>query len=122
MIPSIGYIVSIPVFCDSGFIILSPLARALSRKAKVSAAASAIALALGLYATHTMVPPTPGPVAAAGILKADLGLVILWGIPVSFFALSAGWLFATRAGPRVETTSSRAAAALFLWLVSLVVL
>ena len=90
----IGYIVSIPVFCDSGFVILAPLTKALSRKAKVSLAASAIALSLGLYATHTMVPPTPGPIGAAGILKADLGLVILWGLLVALVALGAGWLFA----------------------------
>ena len=61
----ISYIVSILVFCDSGFVILAPLARALSHRAKISLAASAVALSLGLYATHTMVPPTPGPIAAA---------------------------------------------------------
>jgi len=92
----IGYIVSIPVFCDSGFVILAPLAKALSRRAKASLAASAIALSLGLYSTHTMVPPTPGPIAAAGILKADLGLVILWGMLVALVALAAGWLFAVK--------------------------
>jgi len=92
----IGYIVSIPVFCDSGFVILAPLAKALSRRAKVSLAASAIALSLGLYSTHTMVPPTPGPIAAAGILNADLGLVILWGTLVALVALAAGWLFAIK--------------------------
>lgn len=92
----IGYIVSIPVFCDSGFVILSSLCRGLSRKAKISLSTSAVALSLGLYATHTMVPPTPGPIAAAGMLKADLGLVILWGLLVSLFALTAGWLFAVK--------------------------
>lgn len=97
----IGYVVSVPVFCDSGYVILAPLAKALSRRAKASLAASAIALSLGLYATHTMVPPTPGPVAAAGILKADLGLVILWGTLVSLIALGAGWLFAVKVAARV---------------------
>ena len=96
----IGYIVSIPVFCDSGFVILAPLTKALSRKAKASLAASAIALSLGLYATHTMVPPTPGPIGAAGILKADLGLVILWGLLVALVALGAGWLFAVLVAAR----------------------
>jgi GntP family gluconate:H+ symporter len=96
----IGYIVSIPVFCDSGFVILAPLAKALSRRAKASLAASAIALSLGLYSTHTMVPPTPGPIAAAGILKADLGLVILWGMLVALVALAAGWLFAVKYAAR----------------------
>ncbi|MBN2315147.1 MAG: GntP family permease [Sedimentisphaerales bacterium] len=92
----IGYIVSIPVFCDSAFVILSPLCKALSRKARSPLAAGVVALSLGLYATHTMVPPTPGPVAAAGIMGADLGLVILWGGIVSIFALAAGWLFAVK--------------------------
>ncbi len=97
----IGYIVSIPVFCDSAFVILCPLAKALSGKVKISLAASAIALSLGLYATHTMVPPTPGPVAAAGLLGADLGLVILWGAAVSIVALAAGWLFATKYAAKI---------------------
>ncbi len=97
----VGYIVSVPVFCDSGFVLLSPLCRALSRRAKVPLAASAIALSLGLYATHTMVPPTPGPVAAAGMLKADLGLVILWGGLVSLITLTAGWLFAVKFAAKV---------------------
>jgi GntP family gluconate:H+ symporter len=97
----VGYIVSIPVFCDSAFVILCPLARALSCKVRTSLAASAIALSLGLYATHTMVPPTPGPVAAAGLLGADLGLVILWGALVSIVSLAAGWLFATKFAARI---------------------
>ncbi len=98
----VGYIVSMPVFCDSGFVILSPLNKALSKKAKISMAAGAVALSLGLYVTHTMVPPTPGPVAAAGILKADLGLVIMWGLLVSFIALLAGWLFAIKCASKIE--------------------
>jgi GntP family gluconate:H+ symporter len=98
----IGYIVSVPVFCDSGFIILAPLAKALSRRARVPLAASAVALSLGLYATHTMVPPTPGPIAAAGFLEADLGLVILWGSLVALIALAAGWLFAVLVAARTS--------------------
>ena len=84
---AIGYIVSIPVFCDSGYIILTPLNKSLAKKAGISFAGPAIALSVGLMATHVMVPPTPGPVAAAGIMGADLGLVILWGIVVSIPAL-----------------------------------
>jgi len=98
----IGYIVSIPVFCDSGFVILSPLNKALSKKSKISLAVSAIALSLGLYATHTMVPPTPGPVAAAGILNADLGVVIIWGLIVSIPSLIIGWLFALKFGSKIQ--------------------
>lgn len=102
----IGYIVSIPVFCDSGFVVLAPLAKAMSRRAGVPMATSAIALSLGLYATHTMVPPTPGPIAAAAMLKADLGLVILWGLLVSMVALAAGWLFALVATRHAPTDGS----------------
>lgn len=92
----LGYIVSIPVFADSGFLLLHPLSKSLSKKAKISIAGPAIALGLGLMASHTMVPPTPGPIAAAGILGADLGLVIAFGFPVSIIALIAGLVFASK--------------------------
>lgn len=92
----IGYIVSIPVFADSGFIILSALNRALSKEAKVSLSGTAVALSLGLTASHTMVPPTPGPITAAGILDADLGIVILIGLYASIGGLIVSILFASR--------------------------
>ncbi len=98
----VGYVVSLPVFCDSAFVLLSPLNKALSKKTGTSIAVGAIALSLGLYATHTMVPPTPGPVAAAGILGADLGQVIIWGVVVSLVTLLAGWLFAITVAKNVE--------------------
>lgn len=89
-----GYFVSIPVFCDSAFVLLSPLAKRMARDTKVSMTTMAVALAMGLHATHMLVPPTPGPLAVAGILGADLGLVILLGmlvsIPVVLVALAAG--------------------------------
>ena len=104
----VGYVVSIPVFCDSAFIVLSPLAKALSRQIKVSLAVTAIALSLGLIVTHSIIPPTPGPVAAAGILEADLGMVILLGLPVSLFALIGGWLFSIKIASRfkIDPTAS----------------
>jgi len=98
----IGYFVSISVFADSGFVILSPLNKALSKRAKISLAGSAIALSLGLVSTHCLVPPTPGPIAAAGILGADLGRVILIGIPVSLLALIAGWLFSVHVAAKIQ--------------------
>jgi GntP family gluconate:H+ symporter len=102
----VGYVASMPVFCDAGYVLLSPINRALSYRAGVSAAGGAVALSLGLYATHTMVPPTPGPVAAAGILDADLGLVIVWGLIVSLFALGAGLLFAVRYAAKFELAAA----------------
>ena len=93
---AIGYFVSIPVFADSGFLLLSPLNKSLSKKAGISLAGPAVALGLGLTATHTMVPPTPGPIAAAGILGANLGIVLLIAVPISALALSAGVIFANK--------------------------
>ena len=89
-----GYFVSIPVFCDSAFV---PLAKRVSKDTGGSMTTMAVALAMGLHATHMLVPPTPGPLAVAGILGANLGLVILCGmlvsIPVTIVAIIAGRIF-----------------------------
>ncbi|WP_432363319.1 GntP family permease [Sporosarcina sp. UB5] len=99
----IGYIVSIPVFCDSGFIILSSLKKALAKRAKVTIASMAVALSTGLYATHTLVPPTPGPIAAAGNIGAEgfLGTIILMGLLVAIPAVIVGYLWAVRVGSKI---------------------
>jgi len=97
----IGFFVSIPVFADSGFVVLTPLNKALSKRTGISFAGATIALALGLTLSHCIIPPTPGPIAAAGILKADIGLVILFGLIVSPIALAAAWLYATKIAGRV---------------------
>ena len=94
----IGYLVSIPVFCDSGYVILNSLKNALAARMKVSVVAMSVALATGLYATHTFVPPTPGPIAAAGNLglESSLGLVIGVGLFVALVTALAGMLWANR--------------------------
>ena len=97
-----GGVVSIPVFCDSGFVILSPLNRSLAARSKQSLAVFAVALSMGLYSTHVFVPPTPGPIAAAGTLGADLGTVILLGLVVSVPTILAGYIFAKTYGARVH--------------------
>jgi GntP family gluconate:H+ symporter len=89
-----GYIVSIPVFCDSGYVILNPLNKALAKETGTSMAVMAVALATGLYATHVMVPPTPGPLAAAAALNADLGRVIVFGLVAAIPAALAGLFWA----------------------------
>ncbi|ASJ96285.1 MULTISPECIES: GntP family permease [Shewanella] len=94
----IGYLVSIPVFCDSGYVILNSLKQSMANRMKVSSVSMSVALATGLYATHTFVPPTPGPIAAAGNLglESNLGLVIGVGIFVAAVAALAGMLWANR--------------------------
>lgn len=82
-----GWLLSIPIFGDSAFVIMNPINKSLSYKAGVPFAATTVALTLGLTATHSLVPPTPGPIATAGILGADLGMVILWGMILSALAL-----------------------------------
>ncbi|HMB41962.1 MAG TPA: GntP family permease [Balneolaceae bacterium] len=91
-----GYIVSIPVFCDSGFIVLSALNKAISKRAGVPLAVLAVALASGLYATHVFVPPTPGPLAAAATLGADVGWVLILGLIVSIPVMIVALVWATK--------------------------
>ncbi|SHF84040.1 predicted D-glycerate permease [Mariniphaga anaerophila] len=102
----IGYIVSIPVFCDSAYVILSSLKKSLVHQTGKPSVALSIALATGLYAAHTFVPPTPGPIAAAGNLGLNdqLGLVILFGLAVGLVALFAGYAWASFAGKKFTTT------------------
>ncbi|WP_222436681.1 GntP family permease [Psychrobacter sp. KCTC 72983] len=94
----VGAVVSVPVFCDSGYIILNSLKESLAERLHVSSVAMSIALATGLYATHTFVPPTPGPIAAAGNLglESNLGLVIMVGVVVTAVAVLAGWWWSNR--------------------------
>lgn len=91
-----GYIVSIPVFCDSGFIVLSALNKAIAKRTKISLTVLAVALASGLYATHVFVPPTPGPLAAAATLGADIGRVLILGLIVSIPVMGAALFWAVK--------------------------
>lgn len=75
-----GFIVGIPVFFDVGFIILVPIVYGLSKKSGRSLLYYGIPLASGMLVTHSFIPPTPGPIAVAELLKADLGWVILFGM------------------------------------------
>lgn len=99
----IGYVVAIPVFCDAAFILLSPLTKSMSKNAKVSGKALTVALSTGLFAPHVLIPPTPGPLAAAAALGLnDLGLLILAGsILALVLVLTGGW-FATRMNRQLQ--------------------
>jgi len=101
-----GFIVSIPVYCDSGFIILSSLIKAISKTSKIPLAVLGVSLAAGLYATHVFVPPTPGPLAATAALDADLGLVILLGLVVAIPVALSGYFWAKFLEKRIENVDS----------------
>ena len=88
-----GFIVAIPVFFDVAFVILVPLVYALQKRTGASILKYGIPLAAGLMIAHAFIPPTPGPVAVADILKADLGSVIAFGIITGIPALLLGGIW-----------------------------
>lgn len=102
-----GFLVSIPIFCDSGFVVLFPIAKALSATTKKSVITLGLALASGLVITHTVVPPTPGPVGAAGIFGANVGSVILWGIVVAIPMVTVSLLYARWYGKKLYQISDQ---------------
>jgi gluconate transporter len=92
-----GYFVSIPIFADSAFVILYPIAKALAKKGNRSILTMGVALAGGLVVTHTTIPPTPGPLAVAGLFGVDVGAMMLLGITIAIpcaisFVLYGKWL------------------------------
>lgn len=89
-----GYVISIPVFSDSALVILSPLVRALSAKTKIPRGVLAVSLCAGLLATNVFFPPTPGPLAAAGLLGIDVGRVMIYGGIVALVYALSGWAYA----------------------------
>ena len=113
-----GWVVSIPVFCDSGFVILDPIRKALVKRTGKSSVACTVALSAGLYISHVFIPPTPGPIAAAGTLwegiwgegaAADLLLVIGLGLLCSIFPLAAGLIYAKFIGKKVKSADETVA-------------
>ena len=101
----IGWIVSIPVFCDSGFVLVSPIGKSLARRTAQPQASLMLALGAGLFASHVFIPPTPGPVAAAGMMGLDdnLLMVITVGVVISLISLIPAYFFAGKIGKRITT-------------------
>ncbi|MBR5101740.1 MAG: GntP family permease, partial [Muribaculaceae bacterium] len=111
----IGWIVSIPVFCDSGFVLVSPIGKSLARRTATPTVGLMLALGAGLFASHVFIPPTPGPVAAAGMvgLENNLLLVIGLGVVISLLSLIPAYFFAGYMGKKVmpaEPTEDAASA------------
>ena len=102
----VGVIVGIPVFCDSGFIILSRLIPSIASQARVNPTQLSLALSTGLYTTHTLVPPTPGPLAAAANLGASshLGTVILIGLLGAVPVAIVSYLLSIKIGSSIIST------------------
>ena len=101
-----GWVVSIPVFCDSGFVILDPIRKALVKRTGTSSVAMTVALSAGLYISHVFIPPTPGPIAAASTLGIGDSLLLVMGIGVvaSILPLIAGVVFAKFIGKKIKSS------------------
>ncbi len=99
-----GWIISIPVFCDSGFVVLNPIRKAMVKRTQTSSVAMTVALSMGLYISHCFIPPTPGPIAAAGTLGVGDNLLLVMGLGalISIPALVAGYFFAKFIGKKVK--------------------
>ena len=102
-----GWVVSIPVFCDSGFVVLNPIREALVKKTQSSPVAMTVALSGGLYLSHVFIPPTPGPLAAAGTLglSGNLLLVMGMGLLCSIFPMFLLILFSNYIGKRISCSA-----------------
>ncbi|WP_032093629.1 GntP family permease [Necropsobacter rosorum] len=105
-----GWVVGIPVFCDSGFVVLNPIREAIRKKIAANPVGMAVALSAGLYTAHVFIPPTPGPIAVAGAvgLSHNLLLVILMGIVASLPVLIASYIFAKQIGKSVTLSEVEA--------------
>ena len=100
-----GWVVSIPVFCDSGFVILNPIRKALVKRTRTSSVAMTVCLSCGLYIAHVFIPPTPGPIAAANTMGVGDNLLLVMGLGVlcSIFPLAAGLLYAKLIGKKIKS-------------------
>lgn len=100
-----GFVVGLPIFCDSGYIVLSGLAKSLAARTGISMAAIAVSLATGLYSVHCLIPPHPGMSAAAASLHIDFGRLMLAGIPVALPACIIGYIWARYASKKAPYVS-----------------
>jgi GntP family gluconate:H+ symporter len=102
-----GFIVGLPIFCDSGFIVLSGLNKSVARQTGVPVIIMAVSMATGLYSVHCLIPPHPGAATAAGMIGVEYGKLILYGILVAIPATAAGYLYAVYAGKKIKDTAVR---------------
>ena len=98
-----GFVVGLPIFCDSGYIVLNGINRSLIKKTGTAVATMSISLASGLYAVHCLLPPHPGATAAAATLEVDFGKLILYGILIAIPAMLIGHWWAVYAGKKTKT-------------------
>ncbi len=99
-----GFVVGLPIFCDSGYIVLSGLNKSLAKRTHTPMAIMAVSLATGLYSVHCLIPPHPGAAAAAGLIGVDFGKLILIGIIIAIPASAVGYIWANYMGKKLPDT------------------
>ena len=102
-----GFVIGLAIFSDVGYLILNPLVHSAALNSGLNMSVMATGLVGAMQLTHAMVPPTPGPLAAAALVGADIGRVILYGGIVTLIASLAGWAYAQLVGPHIDSPPSR---------------
>jgi len=97
-----GFVLGIPVFFDTVFLLMMPLARAAFRRSGKNYLLFVLAIVAGGTMTHSLVPPTPGPLFVAEVMNVELGVMILGGLIVGIFTSTAGYFFARWANRRLN--------------------
>ena len=100
-----GFVVGLPIFCDSGYIVLNGINHSLIKRTGYAVAQMSISLASGLYAVHCLIPPHPGASAAAGTIGVDFGKLILFGILIAIPAMLVGHYWALYAGKEKQANN-----------------
>lgn len=95
-----GFVVGLPIFCDSGYIVLSGLNQSIARRTGIAMSVMAVSLATGLYAVHCLLPPHPGAAAAADTIGIGFGKLISIGILMAIPAMIVGYCWALYAGQK----------------------
>lgn len=97
-----GIIVGLPIFCDSGYIVLSGLNRSMAKRTSIPVVIMSVSLATGLYSVHCLIPPHPGAAGAASTIGVDYGRLILYGITIALPVMFAGYVWAKYAGSKIK--------------------
>ena len=100
-----GLIIGLPVFCDSGYIVLSGINQTLSRRSGIPLITTSVSLATGLLSVHCLIPPHPGAATAAATLGVDFGKLIITGIIIAVPAMLTGYWWASFAGKKIGITN-----------------
>lgn len=107
-----GFIVGLPIFCDSGYIVLNGINKSLAKKAGLAIVTTSVSLASGLYAVHCLLPPHPGATAAASTFEINFGQLLLYGLPIAIPAMLVGHWWSVFAGRAKKNLSPEPAIAI----------